>query len=204
MLQRTTMGLYRGHTNPTAASKALSWTEGEQQQPRTMLKSAFLKFPSAHRHAQRRRLSGSGVINWEFRFRCAMGQRSGHAHGSLSLLDFYLKIFKHASIAHSVLPLHPVSHKAFFAYVPPVITARESTVRSLGLERRRSSLQQPPGRSRGNSSKQLPPYHPGKHYISVREEDSVNAAGINKPACFLFQSEDKGGVCSARQYSQAL
>lgn len=44
---------------------------------------------------------------------------------------------------------------------------------------------------------------PDNHYISVREE-SINAAEINKPACFLFQSEDKGGVCSAEQNSQAL
>lgn len=95
MLQTTTMGLYRGNTNPTTASKALGWTEGEQQQPHTVLKSAFLKFPSACRHAQRRQLSGSGVISWEFRFRCAMGWRSGNGYGSLSLLGFYLKIFKH-------------------------------------------------------------------------------------------------------------
>lgn len=47
----------------------------------------------------------------------------------------------------------------------------------------------------------LPPHN---HYISMREEDRVNAAGINKPACFSFQSKDKGGVCSARRYSQGL
>lgn len=44
---------------------------------------------------------------------------------------------------------------------------------------------------------------PDNHCISVRKE-SINAAEINKPACFLFQSEDKGGVCSAEQNSQAL
>lgn len=108
------------------------------------------------------------------------------------------------SIAPSASSLHPLLHKAVFAYVPPVVTAWVSAVRCLGPESRRSTLHQPPGRSHENSSKQLPPYPPDNHYISVREEDSINAAGINKPACFLFQSKDKDGVCSARQYSQAL
>lgn len=101
MLQTTTMGLYRGNINLIAASKALGWTEGEQQQPHAVLKSTFLKFPTQCRRAQRRRLSGWGVISWEFRFRWAMGQRSGHGYGSLSLLDFHWKIFKHSQ--HSTL-----------------------------------------------------------------------------------------------------
>lgn len=40
--------------------------------------------------------------------------------------------------------------------------------------------------------------------VSGKQKVSVNAAGINKPSCFLLQSEDKGRVCSARWYSQAL
>lgn len=40
--------------------------------------------------------------------------------------------------------------------------------------------------------------------VSGKQKVSVNAAGINKPSCFLFQSEDKGRVCSARQYCQAM
>lgn len=66
----------------------------------------------------------------------------------------------------------------------------------------RSTRQQPPGDLMKTAASSSHPT-PDNHYISVREE-SIHAAEINKPACFLFQSEDKGGVCSAEQNSQGL
>lgn len=121
-----------------------------------------------------------------------MGQRSGRGYIPLSLLHIHLKIFKRSQ--HSTLcalTTHHCTKHILLVFLQPVLP--------LGLEIHTAAAS---WRSHENSSHQLPPY-PDNHYISVREE-SINAAEINKPACFLFQSEDKGGVCSAEQNSQTL
>lgn len=93
--------------------------------------------------------------------------------------------------ALSVLSLPPL-HKVYFAHVPSACA-----VSGAG-----DPWEQPPGDLMETGASSSHPT-PDNHYISVREE-SNNAAEINKPACFLFQSEDKRGVCSAEQNSQAL
>lgn len=194
MQQTTTMWLYPGNTNPTAASKAPGWTGGEQQQPYAVLKSTFLEFPSKCRHAQRRQFSGPGVTSWEFRFRCARDGGQGMDTAPSLSCTFIWKSSSILSVAPSVPSLHPLLHKVVFAFVLPVITACISAVS--GAKVQEASCSSLLGSLMETAASLL---LPDNHYISMREDVSANAAGINEPACFLFQSKDKGGVCSERQ-----
>lgn len=122
-----------------------------------------------------------GVISWEFRFRCAMGQRSEQGYNSLSLLHIHLKIFKHSQ--HPLCSHYPLLHKALFC-------SCFFSLLSLGLEL--SWKQQP-------AAPTLP-------LITTTSLGGRRVLMQQKSTSLLvsYSKAKKGGVCSAEQNSQAL